>query len=87
MTAAVVAPLAGSDPGRHAALAAAPAVWWACYVWWPSPRGSGFVADLLSKPIIVGYLAGVAVIMIVGQLHRTTPIAEADLRRCAGQRG
>jgi high affinity sulfate transporter 1 len=30
----------------------------------------GFLADLLSKPILVGYMAGVAVIMIVGQLGK-----------------
>ena len=30
----------------------------------------GFVADLLSRPVLIGYLAGVAVIMIVGQLSR-----------------
>ena len=30
----------------------------------------GFLADLLSKPVLVGYLAGVAVIMIAGQLER-----------------
>jgi high affinity sulfate transporter 1 len=34
----------------------------------------GFVADLLSKPILVGYLAGVAVIMIVGQLDKLTGV-------------
>jgi high affinity sulfate transporter 1 len=32
------------------------------------------VADLLSKPILVGYLAGVAVIMIVGQLGKITGV-------------
>ena len=28
----------------------------------------GFIADLLSRPVIVSYLAGVALIMIAGQL-------------------
>lgn len=32
----------------------------------------GFLADLLSKPILVGYLAGVAVLMVCGQLHALT---------------
>jgi MFS superfamily sulfate permease-like transporter len=32
----------------------------------------GFLADLLSKPILVGYLAGVAVLMVCGQLHAFT---------------
>jgi len=30
----------------------------------------GFLADLLSKPVLVGYMAGVAVIMIVSQLGK-----------------
>ena len=30
----------------------------------------GFLADLLSKPILIGYMAGVAVIMIAGQLGK-----------------
>ena len=30
----------------------------------------GFVADLLSRPVLVGYVAGVALIMIAGQLAR-----------------
>jgi sulfate permease, SulP family len=32
----------------------------------------GFAADLLSRPVLVGYLAGVALIMIAGQLGRVT---------------
>jgi high affinity sulfate transporter 1 len=35
----------------------------------------GFLADLLSKPVLVGYMAGVAVIMIVSQLPNLTGIA------------
>ena len=34
----------------------------------------GFLADLLSKPILVGYMAGVAVIMISGQLGKISGI-------------
>jgi sulfate permease, SulP family len=72
MTAAVVAPLAAGDPARYAALAAGLAIVvgvlsvaaWAARL--------GFVSDLLSQPILVGYLAGVAVIMIVGQLGKVT---------------
>ena len=30
----------------------------------------GFVADLLSRPIRVGYLAGLAVTIVVGQLPK-----------------
>ena len=34
----------------------------------------GFLADLLSKPILIGYMAGVAVIMISGQLGKISGI-------------
>lgn len=34
----------------------------------------GFLADLLSKPIVIGYMAGVAVIMISGQLGKISGI-------------
>jgi SulP family sulfate permease len=37
----------------------------------------GFVAQLLSQPVLLGYLAGVAVIMIIGQLGRLTGIRVA----------
>ncbi|MFJ4989816.1 SulP family inorganic anion transporter [Streptomyces sp. NPDC088732] len=74
MTATVVGPLAAGDPGRYAVLAAALAVVvgllavvaWAARV--------GFVADLLSRPVLVGYLAGVAMIMIVDQLPKLTGV-------------
>ena len=38
----------------------------------------GFLADLLSKPVLVGYLAGVAVIMIAGQLEKFSGVPIED---------
>src|SRR5688572_12533859 len=35
----------------------------------------GFLADLLSKPVLVGYLAGVAVTMMLSQLSNLTGVA------------
>ena len=32
----------------------------------------GFLADLLSRPVLVGYMAGLAVIMICSQLGKLT---------------
>jgi sulfate permease, SulP family len=74
MTAAVVGPLAGGDPARYGGLAAALAI--IVGVWCLAARlvRLGFVADLLSRPILVGYLAGVALIMIVGQLGKLTGV-------------
>ena len=44
----------------------------------------GFLADLLSKPVLVGYMAGVAVLMIVGQLDNLTGVP-VDGDSVAGQ--
>ncbi|TQL60041.1 high affinity sulfate transporter 1 [Oryzihumus leptocrescens] len=74
MAATVVAPLAGGNPARYAVLAAglAMVVGAFCVLAWLARLG--FVADLLSKPVLVGYMAGVAMIMIVGQLEKVTGI-------------
>ncbi|MFF4351227.1 SulP family inorganic anion transporter [Streptomyces sp. NPDC001530] len=74
MTATVVGPLAAGDPGRYATLAAALAatVGLLCLAAWALRLG--FVADLLSRPVLIGYLAGVALIMIVDQLPKLTGV-------------
>ncbi|GAB3844550.1 SulP family inorganic anion transporter [Dactylosporangium cerinum] len=74
MTAVVVGPLAAGDPARSARLAAglAVVVGLLCLGCWA--LRFGFVADLLSRPILVGYLTGVALIMMVGQLGRLTGV-------------
>ncbi|WP_055523123.1 SulP family inorganic anion transporter [Streptomyces graminilatus] len=75
MTATVIGPLAAGDPGRYAVLAAtlAVTVGLLCVVAWAVRLG--FVADLLSRPVLVGYLAGVALIMIVDQLPKLTGVS------------
>jgi high affinity sulfate transporter 1 len=74
MTAAVVGPLAAGNPARYAALSAtlAIAVGLLSLAAWAARLG--FVADLLSRPVLVGYLAGVALIMIVDQLPKITGV-------------
>jgi high affinity sulfate transporter 1 len=74
MTAVVVAPLAAGNPGRYAELAAALAVLVGLLAVVGWLLRLGFVGDLLSAPILVGYLAGIAVIMIVGQLGKVTGV-------------
>ena len=74
MTAVAIGPLAAGDPSRYAALAAMLAllVGLLAVVAWLVRLG--FVADLLSRPVLVGYLAGVALIMMAGQLGRLTGV-------------
>lgn len=74
LAATTIGPLAGGNPSRYAALAAALAVLVGLYCLLAWLLHLGFVADLLSKPVLVGYLAGVAVILTAGQLHRITGI-------------
>ena len=74
MTAVAIGPLAAGNPSRYATLAALLAllVGLLAVVAWLVRLG--FVADLLSRPVLVGYLAGVALIMIAGQLGRLTGV-------------
>ena len=74
MTAAVVGPIAAGDPARYGGLAAALAVFVGVLCLVSRAARLGFVADLLSRPILVGYLAGVAMIIIVGQLGKLTGV-------------
>ena len=74
MTAAAVGPLAAGDPARYAALAATLGliVGAVCLLGWVGRLG--FLADLLSKPVLVGYMAGIAAIMVVSQLGNLTGV-------------
>ena len=74
MTAVAIGPLAAGNPTRYAALAAMLAllVGLLAVVAWLARLG--FIADLLSRPVLVGYLAGVALIMMAGQLGRLTGV-------------
>lgn len=84
LTAAAIGGLGAGDPDRAAALAAALAlaVGGMCVLGWTGRLG--FLADLLSRPVLVGYMAGIAVLMTVSQLGKltaidvegTTPLAE-----------
>jgi SulP family sulfate permease len=72
LTATAIGPLAAGDPVRYAVLAAVLAlvVGAICVIGWLARLG--FLADLFSKPVLIGYLAGIAVIMMTGQLGRLT---------------
>lgn len=74
MTATALAPLALGDPARYAALAAAVALLVGVICFVAGLLRIGFLADLLSKPVLVGYMAGVAVIMIGSQLGKITGV-------------
>lgn len=74
MTATALAPLALADPSRYATMAAVLALLVGAICLVAFLFRLGFLADLLSKPILVGYLAGMAMIMIAGQLRKVTGV-------------
>src|SRR5512139_3580805 len=70
MTAAAVAPLAGGDPVRYAALAALTAILVGVLALLARVARLGFITDFLSKPILVGYILGATLIVIGSQLGK-----------------
>ena len=91
MTAVAVGALAGTTAGgaANAAVALALAVGVICVLGWVGRLG--FLANLLSRPVLVGYMAGIAVLMVVSQLGKVTGIRVeggsvlAELRSAAGR--
>jgi sulfate permease, SulP family len=72
MAGTAIAPLAGADPDRAVALAAALSLIVGGWCLLGRVARLGVIADLLSQPLLVGYLAGAAVLMVVGQLGKMT---------------
>ena len=78
MVAAAVAPLAAGDPDRYLVLSASLAILVGIICIGAWALRLGFLADLLSHPILLGYMAGVALIMIGSQLGTITGISLGD---------
>lgn len=74
MTATALGPLAAGEPARYALLSTSLALLVGLLALAAWLARLGFIADLLSKPVLVGYLAGVALIMIAGQLGKVTAV-------------
>jgi len=70
MTAVVVAPVAGGAGARYALLAAVLAVLVGAISFVGSLARLGFLANLLSRPVLVGYMTGIAIVMVASQLGR-----------------
>ena len=75
MTAVAIAPLAAPDGSDYAALASMLAMIVGVVYGIGYLTRLGFLADLLSKPILIGYMAGVAIIMITGQLGKASGLS------------
>jgi sulfate permease, SulP family len=74
MTLVAIRPLAAGHPVRYAQLASTLALLTGLMAVLAWLLRLGFFADLLSRPVLVGYLAGVALIMIADQLGHVTGV-------------
>ena len=72
MTGVAIAPLAAQNPDRAVALSATLALIVAGWSLLARLLRAGIIAELLSTPLLAGYLAGGAVLMVVGQLGKLT---------------
>jgi len=70
MIAATILPLAAGDQGQAIALAGVLALMVGAIAGGAGLAKLGFVADLLSNPVRTGYLAGLAVVIVIGQLPK-----------------
>src|SRR3954469_20447629 len=72
MIAATLIPILGShgDPKRAVALASALALMVGAIITLAGIPKLGFIADLISKPTIIGYMNGLALTILVGQLPK-----------------
>ena len=72
MAGTAIAPLAAGNQDKAVQLAAALSLIVALWCFVARIFRLGVIAELLSQPLLVGYLAGGAVLMIVGQLGKVT---------------
>jgi high affinity sulfate transporter 1 len=69
-----VGAIAGSDPGRYIALMAALALAVGAVCLIAAVLRLGFIADVLSKPVLVGYITGVGLTLLSSQLEKLTGV-------------
>jgi sulfate permease, SulP family len=75
MTAAAISPLLLADGSNYGVLTSTLAILVGAICAIGYIARLGFLANLLSKPILVGYMAGVALLMIAGQLGKISGIS------------
>ncbi len=97
LVAAAIGPLSNGDPVRAAALAATLALLGGALMLLAAGLRAGVVADFLSKPVLVGYMTGAALILMSTQLgklfgvkiesHEFFPILAELIRRIGETHG
>jgi high affinity sulfate transporter 1 len=93
LVAAAVIPIAGADPAQRVAVAGLLALIVGAFLLVGAVARLGFLTDLLSKPVRIGYLAGIALIVIADQLPRLLGVPSSgerfvdDVRQFGGHLG
>ena len=93
MAAASVGAVAGSDPERYGSLMIAMTLLTGVLYMAAGILRLGFIANFLSQPILVGYLNGVALLVLIGQVPKLFGVAGGgdgffpQLTRLVGQLG
>jgi high affinity sulfate transporter 1 len=75
LTAATISPLTAMTGGNYAGLASLLALMVGVICLLGYVLRLGFLANLLSKPILIGYMTGVSLLMMVGQLGNVTNLS------------
>jgi SulP family sulfate permease len=78
LVASAVGPLAAGDPARAAVLAAVTALLGGSLLLIAARLQAGVIADFLSKPVLIGYLTGAALILVSTQLGKLFGIKTAE---------
>lgn len=78
LSAALVTPLAGADGGRYLALTAVLAIATGVVGLLAGLLRLGFVASFISEPVLKGFIIGLALVIIVGQVPKLLGIGKHD---------
>lgn len=78
LSAALVTPLAGADAGRYLALTTALAIATGVVGLLAGLLRLGFVASFISEPVLKGFIIGLALVIIIGQVPKLLGIGKHD---------
>jgi SulP family sulfate permease len=78
MSASVVADLASGDPAAYLAFTAALALTVGVMLVAAGPARLGFISDFLTKSVVTGFIIGVAITIIIGQLPKILGVPGLD---------
>ncbi|MEV6217420.1 SulP family inorganic anion transporter [Nocardia sp. NPDC051833] len=78
LSAAIITPLAGADGGRYIALSAALAICTGVVGLVAGLVRLGFLASFISEPVLKGFIVGLALTIIIGQVPKLLGVSKHD---------